>query len=162
MHLIENTFEDFINVERHAHAASVILVDDIFPNHPIQARRRRESRHWTGDVWKMIDVLRYGRPELIVLPVDTSPTGTLVVLGADPADRALWDGFDVIVSDLVAADEVPPASVLQRSGALAPDDPLLARVFRMLAELRELDDPSAGIDRVRRLIAGAFPRRVAS
>ncbi len=162
MHLIENAFEDFINVERHAHATSVILIDDIFPNHPVQARRRRVSRHWTGDVWKIIDVLRYGRPDLIVLPVDTSPTGTLVVIGADPTNREFWNGFDVIVGDLVARDEDPPETVLARKRALAPDDPLLARVFRMLVELREIDDPSAGMDRVRRLVRGALPRKVAA
>ena len=44
MHLIENVYEDFVNVERHAHRCSVLLVDDIFPNHPMQARRARVRR----------------------------------------------------------------------------------------------------------------------
>ena len=41
----------------------VILVDDIFPNHPVQARRDRSSRHWTGDVWKFVSVLKSARPK---------------------------------------------------------------------------------------------------
>lgn len=160
MHLIENAFEDFVNVEAHSHPLSVILVDDIYPNHPQQGLRSRASRHWTGDVWKIIDILRTTRPDLVLIPVDTFPTGTLVVLGADPSDTTLMDDWDVIVSDAIAASEVPPAEILERTHALHPEDPLLWKVFEMIRSARESDDPAAGLDRVRRLVAGAYPRKV--
>ena len=160
MHLIENVYEDFVNVEQHAHRCSVLLVDDIFPNHPMQARRARSSRHWTGDVWRMVDVLRTARPDLIVFPVDTAPTGTLVVLGANPEDRTLWEAFDWILSGLIGSEGDPPAEVLQRRDALAPDDPLLLRALRTVRRLRDLDDPEPGLERLREFVADAFPRKV--
>jgi SAM-dependent methyltransferase len=161
MHLIENAYEDFINVERHAHACSVVLIDDIYPNHPQQALRNRSSRHWTGDVWKIIEIFRLARPDLIMLPVDISPTGCLVVLGADPADRSLWNGFDSVLSEAIERAGDPPAEILQRQRALDPDDPLLWRALRTMRTLREVEDPTSGLEQLRRLIHGAMPRAVA-
>jgi hypothetical protein len=161
MHLLENALMDFMNVERHAHIGSVILIDDIFPNHPLQARRQRCSRHWTGDVWKMIRILRLTRPDLIVLPLDTHPTGTLMVLGADPDNRILWRSFDLVLEEALALPEDPPDHILKRRSALSPRDPLLTRILRSMKDVRESDDPHQEFDKVRRLIAGAQPRRLA-
>lgn len=160
MHLIENAYEDFINVESHAHPCSVILVDDIYPNHPQQARRTRASRHWTGDVWKIVRMLRVSRPDLVLLPVDTSPTGTLVVLGADPGNRSLWESFDLSLMYAMGLPEEPPSAVLHRTGALAPTDPLLWRAIRAVRRLRDEQDPAPGLVGLRSLVKGAFPRKV--
>ena len=32
-------------------------------------------RFWTGAVWQIIPILRGARPDLIMLPIDTEPTG---------------------------------------------------------------------------------------
>lgn len=162
MHLLENALMDFMNVERHAHAGSVILVDDIFPNHPTQARRQRSSRHWTGDVWKIIDLLHVARPDLLAIPLDTHPTGTLLVLGADPDNDMLWRNFDYLLGDALARSETPPAHILDRRYALSPSDPLLTKLLRMARATRESDDPRHGVERMRRLVKGAYPRRVTS
>ena len=58
MHLVEFALRDFMQVERRASRAGMIVLDDIFPNHPLQARRVRESGVWTGDVWKILPCLR--------------------------------------------------------------------------------------------------------
>ena len=160
MHLLENALMDFMNVERHAHPGSVILVDDIYPNHPLQARRQRCTRHWTGDVWKIIPILQIARPDLVVIPLDTVPTGTLLVLGADPTNTTLWDGFDYILGDALASSEVPPDHILDRRHALSPRDPLLRRMLRMMQTVRTADDPVAEFAKVRRLVSGAYPRRI--
>lgn len=160
MHLLENALMDFMNIERHAHPGSVILVDDIYPNHPTQALRQRSSRHWTGDVWKIIPILRTHRPDLVMVPLDTHPTGTLVVLGADPENRVLWEVFDVILADALAQPEVPPAEILERHNALSPNDRLLRRVLQMMAELRDSDDPQRDFAKVRHAVSGAHPRRL--
>ena len=110
----------------------------------------------------MVDVLRTTRPDLILIPVDTSPTGTLVVLGANPEERTLWEAFDWIVSGLVGSESDPPAEVLDRRHAVAPDDPLLLRALRTVRRLRDLDDPEPGLERLRELVAGALPRKVTS
>ena len=163
MHLLENALLDFMYVERHAHPASVLLVDDIYPNHPQQALRNRSSRHWTGDVWKIIAILKLARPDLILLPINTFPSGTLMVLGADPDNRDLWRGFGAILTRALERSEVPGPNILERRGALDPSDPLITRVLTMLREARTGEPPevAAAVDRVRRLVDGAFPRELA-
>jgi hypothetical protein len=50
MHLFEYALRDFRNVERRAAPGAVVVLDDVFPNHPIQALRERKTEVWTGDV----------------------------------------------------------------------------------------------------------------
>ena len=87
MHLFEYALRDFMNVERHCTWTSVIVFDDMLPRDVDEAARDRHTKFWAGDVFKVIDVLRRYRPELVVLPIDTEPTGTLVVMGADHRER---------------------------------------------------------------------------
>jgi len=160
LHLIENVLKDFMNIERHASASSVILIDDVFPNHRVQGARTRVSQNWTGDVWKIAQILRTYRPDLLLIPVDTEPTGTLVVLGADPTNDELWNRYDEILDWAIITLDEPPDSVIERSGAFDPTDPLLVRVFEMVREARS--DPRLEIaSRCRQLVADALPRVVA-
>jgi SAM-dependent methyltransferase len=165
MHLAEYVLKDLMNVERHCGRFSVIVIDDIYPAHPLQAERERQSRFWTGDVWKIIPILRGARPDLVLLPVDTSPTGTLLVIGLDPTKNALWDNFDVMVDwILTAMTEVHP-DIIGRDDKIDPFDPLLARVLGMLREGRQADAMNPGsadhvLERIRHLVAGALPRKI--
>jgi SAM-dependent methyltransferase len=119
MHLFEYALRDFMNLERRAAAGAVIAIDDIFPNHPAQAERKRRSRAWTGDVWRLAEVLRRYRPDLFLLPLDTAPTGLLLVAGLDPANRILWDGYNTILRQTRELAG-PPQSVLTREGSRGP------------------------------------------
>ena len=76
MHLFEYALRDFMNVEHHSDWASVIAFDDMLPRSVDEAARDRHTKFWAGDVYKMIEVLGRYRPDLVVLPVDTQPTGT--------------------------------------------------------------------------------------
>ena len=49
MHLFEFALRDFMQVERHAAPATLVVIDDIFPCHPTQAARRRRSNAWMGE-----------------------------------------------------------------------------------------------------------------
>jgi len=161
LHLIENVLKDFMNIERHASASSAILIDDVFPNHRVQGARTRVSQNWTGDVWKIAQILRTYRPDLLLIPVDTEPTGTLVVLGADPSNDELWNRYDEILDWAIITLDEPPDSVIERSGAFDPTDPLLGRVFEMVRDARS--DPRLEIaSRCRQLVADALPRVVAA
>lgn len=160
MHRIENVVKDFLHVERHAHAASVVLIDDVFPVHPLQAQRERETAFWTGDVWKIMPLLRGARPDLLLLPIDTWPSGMLLVTCLDPGNVELQRNFDLLMAMAIEWMTEVHDDVLQRTGALHPADPLIGRVLRLLRAARDQDDPSGPIESVRSLVAGALPRRV--
>ena len=92
---------------------------------------------WTGDVYKLTEVLRRHRPDLLLLPLDTEPTGVLVVLGADPADRARSEAYDEIIQEHLRPDPQPvPAEVLNRSTALDPEPFLDPALWRAVAAAR--------------------------
>ena len=160
MHLFEYVLMDFMNVERHASPSSVIVVDDVLPNHPAQAYRDRITQHWTGDVWKIIPILRKYRPDLILMHLDTSPTGLLFILGADPENRVLWNKFDDIIDEALNEIGDPPGELLHRHNAIDPTDRLLDKVFRRLRHHRESGEP-VDTEYLRDLIEGSHPRVVA-
>jgi len=130
MHLFEFALRDFMNVERHATAQSVIVFDDIFPNHPLQAERERQSGAWTGDVWKIMPCLRKYRPDLLLLPLDAYPAGLLLVANLDPGNHVLRTNYSAIVDELTSA-RAPSVGVetLSRANALAPDDPQIFAII---------------------------------
>jgi Methyltransferase domain len=122
LHLFEHVLRDFANVERRSHWASVILIDDVLPRNAGEASRERGNRKaWAGDVYSITDALTRYRPDLLVLPLDTDPTGMLLVLGADPENTVLHDQHDELVAEYVHADPQPvPEAVLRRELAFDP------------------------------------------
>lgn len=136
MHLFEFALRDFMNIERRAAAGAVVAIDDIFPNHPVQAERQRRSRTWTGDVWRFVELLRAHRPDLYLQTLDTTPTGLLFVAGLDPSNRVLWQRYNELVEQAARDPAAIPARVLQRQGALHPTGHEAERFFLRLRELR--------------------------
>ena len=132
MHLFEYALRDFMHIERMAKPGTLVVIDDIHPSHPAQAERERRTRVWTGDIWKLHECLAQVRPDLVLIPLDTAPTGLLLVAGLDPDNRVLWNQYNPIVRRYSAAIE-PSAAVLQRTGSLPPDDPRVARALAALA-----------------------------
>jgi SAM-dependent methyltransferase len=135
MHLFECALRDFMNFERYAAPGAVAVVDDIFPNHPAQAERERRTRAWTGDVWRLVEVLQRYRPDLFLLPLDAAPAGLLLVAGLDPANRVLWDSYNPIVRE-ARVRRGPPQSVIERQGALDPGSDIVGRVIEALQDAR--------------------------
>lgn len=160
LHLIENVLKDFMNIERHCSATSVIMIDDVFPNHRVQGSRTRVSQNWTGDVWKIAEILKRHRPDLLVIAVDSEPTGTLVVLGADPENDELWRRYDEILDWAVGSLVEPPDSVVGRSRAFDPTDPLLAHIFGQVRDARSVAGSNV-VTRCRQLVTEAVPRVLA-
>ena len=159
MHWFEYALRDFMHIERLAKPGTLVVVDDIFPSHPAQAERERRTRVWTGDIWKLHLCLAELRPDLVLLPLDTAPTGLLLVAGLDPANRVLWDRYNPIVRQY-RAEQVPPPAVLQREGAMAPTDP---RVAGALSALRQGRDAGVArgplVVRLRAALAGGAGAR---
>jgi len=159
MHHFEYALRDFINVEHYSASTSLVVVDDIFPNHPVQARRVRESKVWTGDVWKLLPCLRIFRRDLIQIPVNTSPTGSLLIAGLDSSSRELIEKYNLILRQFVTEnDEKPPVEVLTRRTAIQPDDP---RIIELLRLLRSCRDKSPGEPLIRERL-GTFAKRLVS
>jgi hypothetical protein len=154
LHLFEYVLRDFMNVERHAQWSTVIVFDDVLPRNVTEAARDRETRAWTGDVYKIEAVLRRERPDLVCLRVGTDPTGVLVVIGADPASDLLTLRYDHLVRAGVVPDPQPvPADVLAREGALEPEELLASPLWAQLREDREQGVPrEQGLTRVRRTL----------
>jgi hypothetical protein len=172
MHLVEYALRDFINVERNSDWTSVVVFDDIFPADAEMAARRRRTVRWTGDVYKILEILARHRPDLICLRVDTEPTGLLLVLGLDPQSTVLDDRFDEIVVGAVRPDpQRVPDDVVGRAGAADPEAVLSGSFWsvlrdsrdgnvsrrRGLRELRRALRDDLGV-RVRRPLAGALSR----
>ncbi|QOX79679.1 methyltransferase domain-containing protein [Trichlorobacter lovleyi] len=157
MHLIENVIKDFINIEARSHPGTIIVLDDIYPNHPVQARRERETLAWTGDVWKIVQILRDVRPDLELIPVDTYPAGTLIVLGADAGNQNFSKGFDFIV-DSWQKPQDPPQDVLQRKGALHPSDPVIGQLLSRVKTVRCHAAVPADMQPVRTFYHDSLPR----
>ena len=156
LHLFEFAFRDFINVERHMRASSVVIFDDVLPRSVEEAARVRHTRAWTGDVYPILEVLAKYRPELVVVPVDTQPTGLLMIMGMDPANTVLADNYDEIIGEFRRPDPQPvPEALMDRL------DVLPARRFLEAGVLEELADlAGAEVDAVRKRLADVVPPRL--
>jgi hypothetical protein len=135
MHLFEFALRDFINVEKHASPSTLVVIDDIYPCHPTQAKRRRKSGSWTGDVWKLHKILEQARPDLTLITLNSYTTGLLLICGLDPKSKTLEEEYDYWV-DRYIKDEDLPLNIIARHGAIPSGHPVLAE---LIAELRDAD-----------------------
>jgi hypothetical protein len=137
MHLAEYALRDYLAVERFTTPASVIVFDDMLPRSVDEAARHRHTRAWTGDVYKAAVALRELCPELIVLEVDTEPTGVVVVLAPNAARDGVLPGYDDWLDVALAPDpQDVPAEILTRSRAHDPEKLLASAGWAQLPRLR--------------------------
>lgn len=143
MHLSEYALRDFMNVERHMDPAGIVLLDDVLPRNPLEAARDRQTAGWTGDVYKVLEVLQRRRPDLVVLLINSHPTGTALVVGADPGSNVLWESYDAEVPYLTAPDpQSPPEEFMNRSLAVDPEALLRSDAWELLTQARRSGDYS--------------------
>lgn len=152
MHLSEYALRDYLAVERFTLPTSVVVFDDMLPRSVDEAARRRHTKAWTGDVYKAAQALRDLRPDLVVIEVDTTPTGVVVVLLPDSGRGGHLPGYDDWLDIAMAPDpQDVPDEVLTRSRAVQPQALLNSRGWAALAGLRVRRKVSA--DRVRSVFA---------
>lgn len=89
LHEFETTLRDFINVERNCRQNSVIALHDCVPFNGKVASRTETDGAWTGDVWKIVPILREYRPDIDVFVFDAAKTGLVLCTNLDPKSRAL-------------------------------------------------------------------------
>ena len=109
MHQMEFALRDFINIERYCTPRSVVLIHDVYPIDERSASRERRSAFWTGDIWRLVLLLRRHRPDLVVHTIGAWPSGLAMVQKLDPQSRILSDGYTSLVEEALAT----PLSVLE-------------------------------------------------
>ncbi|WBU63187.1 hypothetical protein [Paracoccus aerodenitrificans] len=101
LHWFEFLLRDFMNTEDASSEVSIILMHDCCPfNNPMTTRNETDlkGRFWTGDVWKLIPILKEYRPDLQMTVLDLAPTGVVMLQGLKPGDRRLRDAYDEILA----------------------------------------------------------------
>jgi hypothetical protein len=138
MHLFEFALRDFINAERTSAPTSVVVFDDMLPRSAPEAARNRHTIYWTGDVFRVSAVLERYRPDLTLVPLDTHPTGLLLVVGLDPMNSTLSDRFDEIIAEYRVDDpQVLPHEIEHRTNAADPEKVLASGVWTDLVAARD-------------------------
>jgi hypothetical protein len=102
MHLFEYLLRDFMNTEPFSDTKGVIALHDCCPyDHEMTTRdvENAPGEAWTGDVWKLIPILKQYRPDLTITVLGCKPTGLVLVSGLDPTDRTLAKAYDEIIAD---------------------------------------------------------------
>lgn len=134
-HLFEDALRDFINIEQHSHAGTVVVFDDMLPYNDAVGGRQMVPGHWAGDVWKIHPILQWARGHsLAFVLVDTEPTGTMVVWGLDRQNHDLALAYSTVLDSYVDITEVPQ-DVVDRTQAVTPD-----RALDTLTQWRLMSD----------------------
>lgn len=122
MHRFEYALRDFMNLERYCTPQSTIVFDDCFPHDRRTAMRERVVHFWTGDVWKVVVLLKKYRPDLSIHTIAAPPSGVCLVRNLDPASTVIGDNLRRLVDEFMALDY----GVLQKNRAgklnLFPND----------------------------------------
>lgn len=105
LHLFEYLFRDFIGSERISHNRSFIAIHDCLPLNaemsdrvclPVEIRHLTFKEWWTGDVWKILPILRKYRPDLCIDAYDCFPTGLAIIYNLDRNSTVLQDNYSSI------------------------------------------------------------------
>jgi Methyltransferase domain len=129
-HLFEDALNDFMNLYPLCGPRSVVVFDDVLPYNQAIANREQPPGDWTGDVWKVVEILQgyFGSTNLNIHTVDTTPTGTMVVWGFRKVIKGLKEWRRVrleldredVVSYWTQRTTVPDY-VINRSQAKSPE-----------------------------------------
>lgn len=104
MHQFEFALRDFANLERYCRRGSVILVHDCYPVDEESAGRTPRYSRWSGDVWRLIVLLKKYRPDLHIHTIGTAPTGLAVIQNLNPQSTFLMDHHDQLRDEFLALD----------------------------------------------------------
>ena len=106
LHWFEYLLRDVIGAEAACHPRSLILLHDCVPANTRMALRQYRpgdasegdtAPWWTGDVWKLLPILREYRPDLRLHVLDCPPTGLVAITRLDPESSVLADSYYEIV-----------------------------------------------------------------
>ena len=104
MHKSEFVLRDFMNIEKNGHSGTVIAIDDVLPEQIAWASRERETKSWTGDVYKIVAILRKYRPDLLVQVLDVRMKGLALITNINPASTILSENYSLIEMAILAGE----------------------------------------------------------
>ena len=104
MHHFEYALRDFLNLKRWSAPESTIVLDDCFPRDRRTAERTRSTVFWSGDVWKLVVLLKKYRPQLSIHTIAAPPTGVCIVRNLEPSSRFLADNLHRLIDEFMALD----------------------------------------------------------
>jgi hypothetical protein len=104
MHQFEFAMRDFANLEQHCQNHSVVLVHDCYPLDEESAGREPRASNWSGDVWRLIVLLKKFRPDLLIHTIGTAPTGLAVIQNLDPKSTFLMENQARLYEEFAALD----------------------------------------------------------
>lgn len=104
MHHFEYALRDFINLERYCTRGSVIMIHDCYPLDRETAERVPRGDFWSGDIWRLVVLLKKYRPDLAIDTVGTPPTGLAIVRNLDPGSRFLPERVGPLCDEFLALD----------------------------------------------------------
>lgn len=104
MHHFDFALRDFANLERYCDRGSTILVHDCYPLDRETAERDRHGIFWSGDIWRLIVLLKKYRPDLSIHTIGVAPTGLGLVQHLDPRSGFLFEHYDRLRDEFMALD----------------------------------------------------------
>lgn len=88
----------------HARLSAVEFPDDAADPRDGDDNEGPWKHAWTGDVWKIVPLLKAHRPDLDIKIFDCAPTGLVAVSNLDPGSTKLKDMYLSLVGELRALD----------------------------------------------------------
>jgi hypothetical protein len=98
LHQAETLLRDFSNTEKYCRPNSIIMMHDCIPMNTEMTVREFNGGLWTGDVWKVVPILRQYRPDIRIYTFDAGPTGLVCCTGLDPRSTVIDDQYFSIMS----------------------------------------------------------------
>jgi len=104
MHHFEYALRDFVNIEPLCGPDSLIFIHDCYPIDARSAERDQTTGFWSGDIWRVIVLLKKYRPDLSIHTIGTPPTGLGLITRLNPASAALRARLPQLIAEGMALD----------------------------------------------------------
>jgi hypothetical protein len=99
MHHFDFALRDFVHLEPLCEPDSLIFVHDCYPLDERTATREQRTAFWSGDVWRLIVLLKRHRPDLAIHTIGTPPTGLALITRLDPAAQSLRERLPALIEE---------------------------------------------------------------
>jgi Methyltransferase domain len=104
MHHFEYALRDFINIEPLCAPGSLVFIHDCFPIDARSAARAQTTAFWSGDIWRLMVLLKKYRPDLVIHTLGTPPTGLGLIMHLDPASTLLRSCLPELIAEGMALE----------------------------------------------------------